>query len=458
MRLRSDVELELSENEGKLYDPLFDRRITLGGTSAHVVRWLDGERGPDQLAAEESGRSREADRRRAAHALAPEPDRRQRRRGAGAHSQARRAVTPSWAASCSPSRALAARARATAARAITLGHSPTRTSRASTGSPSRARFPSWRRRTGTEREMPNSDQHRALSAQRGKSLPVPARRLQVRAARQVRLRVLKPGLCRYYPFRAVRHARRRAALRQGRLLALRHHRALGPAADRAAARDSARSCRRRRACITRSSSSTRPRRSTAGYLQPLLRVAVDELEKPPATAPEMLRAYARRTEAITQALKSCRLSPEAPEQAVSELVARGPAPYLAPASPEAVRAGAAALGQVVRAYAQRGHGHHLVRPSAVDGAVLGPPVEGADSDLAPGGRGGDAPGRARVRALRLRARGGRRSPSTIPTSTTCCGCRCATNSLAMMRCSTIACVRRSFAWRWCRSSPPGARG
>jgi hypothetical protein len=89
-----------------------------------------------------------------------------------------------------------------------------------------------------------------------------------------------------------------------------------------------------------------------GYLQPLLRVCVDELEEPPAGAPEMLRACSRRVRALSRALNHCALTPEAPKQAVAELVALGPSPFLAPATPEELRAGAAALRHVAQRYAQ----------------------------------------------------------------------------------------------------------
>jgi Fe-S-cluster containining protein len=85
-----------------------------------------------------------------------------------------------------------------------------------------------------------------------------------------------------------------------------------------------------------------------GYFLPLVRRAVDELEAPPARAPEMLRAWFRRTRALKQALAGCPLSPGGPSAAVAELVARGP--DLSPAAD--VRAGWEALCEVARDMAQ----------------------------------------------------------------------------------------------------------
>jgi hypothetical protein len=61
-----------------------------------------------------------------------------------------------------------------------------------------------------------------------------------------------------------------------------------------------------------------------GYLQPLLRRVVGELEAPPAGAPEMLRAYHRRTQALKRALETCELEPGAPMSAVEKLLEAPP--------------------------------------------------------------------------------------------------------------------------------------
>jgi Fe-S-cluster containining protein len=85
-----------------------------------------------------------------------------------------------------------------------------------------------------------------------------------------------------------------------------------------------------------------------GYLQPLLRRTVRELEKPPAGAPEMLRAWYRRTRDLKNALMSCALTPEAPSLVVKELAERE-----ADLSPGGdVRVGAAALKVVAEDLAQ----------------------------------------------------------------------------------------------------------
>jgi Fe-S-cluster containining protein len=85
-----------------------------------------------------------------------------------------------------------------------------------------------------------------------------------------------------------------------------------------------------------------------GYFQPLLGRAVAELEAPPGRAPEMLRAWFRRTRALKQALAGCDISPQGPSLAVAELVER--APDLSPASD--VRAGWEALREVAQDMAQ----------------------------------------------------------------------------------------------------------
>jgi hypothetical protein len=87
-----------------------------------------------------------------------------------------------------------------------------------------------------------------------------------------------------------------------------------------------------------------------GYFQPLLSAMLDDLERPPARAPEMLRAWARRTRALAAELAGCALSLEGPTLATEAVVARGVAPFLF--ASDALGAGAAALAEVVRRLAQ----------------------------------------------------------------------------------------------------------
>jgi Fe-S-cluster containining protein len=94
-----------------------------------------------------------------------------------------------------------------------------------------------------------------------------------------------------------------------------------------------------------------------GYVQPLLRRTVGELAKPPAGAPEMLRAWYRRTRDLKNALMSCALTPEAPSQVVKELAER--AADLSPGGD--LRVGAAALQVVAQELA-----HLLMLPISVE--------------------------------------------------------------------------------------------
>jgi len=85
-----------------------------------------------------------------------------------------------------------------------------------------------------------------------------------------------------------------------------------------------------------------------GYFQPLLMRAVSELEEPPARAPEMLRAWFRRTRALKQALAGCDIMPQGPSLALASLLAQPP--DLSAAAD--VRAGAEALRELARDMAQ----------------------------------------------------------------------------------------------------------
>jgi hypothetical protein len=87
-----------------------------------------------------------------------------------------------------------------------------------------------------------------------------------------------------------------------------------------------------------------------GYFQPLLSAMIDDLERPPAQALEMLRAWARRTRALAAELAVCALSPEGPTLATEALVARGVEPFLFVG--EGLQPGAQALAEVARQLAE----------------------------------------------------------------------------------------------------------
>jgi Fe-S-cluster containining protein len=348
MRLRPDVELELSETEGKLYDPLFERRMTLGAVLADVVRRLDGAHSPDQLA-EASGRPRDQiddALRTLLHLKLID--------GSGGEVQARAQNLKNGNARLG--RIVLAESRfgcqgsGDCCQSYHFGPLTNEDIARLDGLAIKDAFPALEAPYYYEREMPGSTQTgRFLRSVENRCLFLLD---DCRCGLHAKFGYAsKPGLCRYYPFEQFATldgvqlydkggcSRFAITARSGAPLTeqLAEIGPLMPAAPLV-----------HHPVILLDASTP----VDFGYLQPLLRVAVDELEKPPAGAPEMLRAFARRTEGITQALKTCALSPEGPEQAVAELVARGPAPYLAPAPPEAVRAGAAALGQVVRALAR----------------------------------------------------------------------------------------------------------
>jgi hypothetical protein len=85
-----------------------------------------------------------------------------------------------------------------------------------------------------------------------------------------------------------------------------------------------------------------------GYIQPLLRAAVDEVAAAHAGAPESLRAVARRARALAGALRRSPLGPDEPGATVAAVVAQPAQPFYA-ASSEAPTAGAAAIAEVAAA-------------------------------------------------------------------------------------------------------------
>ncbi len=353
MQLRADVEVKLSESEGKLYDPLFDRNITLGKISTDVLKQLDDTRTLDEVAAH-SGHSR-ADvddaLRTLLHLNLIE--------GSGANVLARARGVKSGNQKLG--RVLLAESRfacqgsGDCCQSYHFGPLSDADIVLLDSLPIAEAFPHLKVPYIYEREMPGAPEG-ASGPKMGRFLNSINNRCQFlegdcRCGLHARFGYAsKPGLCRYYPFEQFATldgiqlydkggcSRFAVSARTGQTL-VEQLDEIGPLMPP--------SPNVHHPVVLIDASTP----VDFGYLQPILRVAVDELEKPPAGAPEMLRAYARRTRALVQALSNCAVEPGGATSAVDELVARGPQPFLAPASEEAFRRGAAAQARLLAAFA-----------------------------------------------------------------------------------------------------------
>jgi Fe-S-cluster containining protein len=106
-----------------------------------------------------------------------------------------------------------------------------------------------------------------------------------------------------------------------------------------------------------------------GYVQPVLRAAVEELRTPRAGAPELLRALARRLSALSRGLQSCPLTPSGPTQALEAVLS--PSPPDDCLRPGDSREGAAAVAriavQTARAVTEIISENHLARDEHYSG-------------------------------------------------------------------------------------------
>jgi hypothetical protein len=345
LKLRADVEVEWSDDAARLHDPVFDRDVRLGPMPASVVRLLDGKRTLDQISAE-SGRARsEVDEalRTLVHlnlvdGAGAEIVERARRVQRGQEKLGRVLLGESrfgciGSGDCCQSYHFGPLTDEDVARLDKL--------------PIAEAFPQLEAPYIYERELPGTDRMgRFLKS-------VDNRCLFLLDDCKCGLHAKfgydsKPGLCRYYPFEQFATldgvqmydkggcSQFAVTARSGRTLNEQLDELL-PLMPRVPV------VHHPVVLLT----PTVP--VDFGYVHPLLQAAVDELDRPPAGAPEMLRAFARRSDELARALDACAVEPEAPARILKDLLARGVAPYLAPPDEAAVRAGAVAAAEVAQA-------------------------------------------------------------------------------------------------------------